>query len=400
MSTLLLYLQDNDQIDYQDRVNGEVLRAEQQPLDTLPDTLRGHTATVIVPGCWITMHMALIPETASGRLAQVVPYALEDYVIDDIEDLHFAFDKFTADKLLPVAVVRNSQMQHWQTILQNIKITADKLLPDYLALPLELGTWQIYLYQDSALIRFNAHLGTTISIKQLPQFLNLKLEEAFIKPTAIHIAYDAHNVQYNRALLNDTVVACTHAPQPIAATEFFATGLKTSPALNLLQGLFSKNQSGNQSRLWRWCGYVAAACALAWAAGSVAQYIMLNKQLTTVQQQVATAYHQVFPNQAVVNPEARIQEVVNDAISARAGGKFLSVLGITGEQLQKQHDVTLNSLNFEGNSIILGVQSASFEHLSALTKALQAQQLQVTQSNAHTTSDGVTAQLTISRGGA
>ncbi|MBX9704880.1 MAG: hypothetical protein K5Q00_01385 [Gammaproteobacteria bacterium] len=184
-------------------------------------------------------------------------------------------------------------------------------------------------------------------------------------------------------------------------SKFFlkSAGLKTSPALNLLQGAFAKNQSGNQRRIWRWCGYVAAACALVWAASSVAQYVMLNKQLNTVQQQVAGAYHQVFPNQAVIDPEMRIQQVVNDLLSARAGGKFLSVLGITGEQWQQQHDVTINSLHYESNSMTLGVESANFENLSALTKALQAKQLQVSQSNARTTPGGVSAQLTITRGG-
>ena len=54
---------------------------------------------------------AELPARAGAKLLQAVPYALEEQVADDIDDLHFAIGARAADGRTPVCIVARSLMQ-------------------------------------------------------------------------------------------------------------------------------------------------------------------------------------------------------------------------------------------------------------------------------------------------
>jgi general secretion pathway protein L len=67
---------------------------------------------VLVPGTEVLTTFTSIP-AKGARLQAVLPYALEDQLADDVDNLHFAPGKRDAGGRLPVAVVARPQMQAW-----------------------------------------------------------------------------------------------------------------------------------------------------------------------------------------------------------------------------------------------------------------------------------------------
>ena len=60
---------------------------------------------VLVPGTDVLLAEPVLPLKSGAKLAQVVPFALEEQLAADVEDLHFAVGKREARPVTPVAVV-------------------------------------------------------------------------------------------------------------------------------------------------------------------------------------------------------------------------------------------------------------------------------------------------------
>ena len=79
----------------------------------------GRHVCVLVPGTDVLLAEPELPVKAGTKLQQVVPYALEEQLAEDIDDLHFAIGKRAADSATtPVAVVAHSLMDEWLDALQ------------------------------------------------------------------------------------------------------------------------------------------------------------------------------------------------------------------------------------------------------------------------------------------
>ena len=63
------------------------------PLSLAQPAAAGRHVCVLVPGTDVLMTEPELPVKAGTKLAQMVPYALEEQLADDIDDLHFAIGR-------------------------------------------------------------------------------------------------------------------------------------------------------------------------------------------------------------------------------------------------------------------------------------------------------------------
>src|SRR5439155_276444 len=78
---------------------------ESGPLAAAATRTAGRRVWVIVPGTDVLLAEPEVPVKAGLKLQQLVPYALEEQLADNIEDLHFAIGKRASDSTrAPVAV--------------------------------------------------------------------------------------------------------------------------------------------------------------------------------------------------------------------------------------------------------------------------------------------------------
>src|SRR5579864_7035395 len=96
----------------------------------------GRRICVLVPGTDVLLTEPEVPLKAGTKLQQVVPYALEEQLADDIDDLHFAIGKRAADSSrTPVAVVRRSLMDEWLGTLKSGGLNPESMYADSDLLP-------------------------------------------------------------------------------------------------------------------------------------------------------------------------------------------------------------------------------------------------------------------------
>ena len=70
----------------------------------------GRKTIVLVPGTDVLLAEPVLPLKSGAKLAQVVPFALEEQLAADVEDLHFAVGKRDSRPGTPVAAVARTRM--------------------------------------------------------------------------------------------------------------------------------------------------------------------------------------------------------------------------------------------------------------------------------------------------
>src|SRR5262245_37263506 len=74
----------------------------------------GRRIAVIVPSSEILVTESDAPARGASKLAQVIPFALEERVADEIENLHFAIGERSAETgRVPVSVVARARIDAW-----------------------------------------------------------------------------------------------------------------------------------------------------------------------------------------------------------------------------------------------------------------------------------------------
>lgn len=99
-----------------------------------------HSVTAVLPGQMCSFLKANVPGKNRQRIQQAVPYVLEDSVIDDVDDLHFAISEKTSqnedasDDEYHVVVINKSYVESIIKELAQADIHADVITTDYLLL--------------------------------------------------------------------------------------------------------------------------------------------------------------------------------------------------------------------------------------------------------------------------
>src|SRR5688572_12774306 len=92
---------------------------------------------VLVPGTDVLLAEPVLPLKSSGaKLAQVVPFALEEQLAADVEDMHFAVGKREGRPGTPVTVVSRARMDEWRDSLNAAGIFPDAMYAETAALPI------------------------------------------------------------------------------------------------------------------------------------------------------------------------------------------------------------------------------------------------------------------------
>ena len=72
------------------------------PLSDISALAKGRRTTILIDSSCVNLESVNVPSQNRQRQLQAVPFALEDNLAVDIEDMHFALGKKQSNDLLPV----------------------------------------------------------------------------------------------------------------------------------------------------------------------------------------------------------------------------------------------------------------------------------------------------------
>lgn len=130
---------------------------------------RDRRVTLIVPGMEVSATRVHLQVRKVRDLIQAIPYALEDQLADDVEDLHFTNGQKSEDDVVPVIVVAKARMSAWIARLDEAGIEAEAIVPDFLTVPYMSDSWCIVCEEGRVLNRRGVWDGGTL---ETPTFLD------------------------------------------------------------------------------------------------------------------------------------------------------------------------------------------------------------------------------------
>jgi len=133
---------------------------------------------VLVPGVDILLTSVSVPTRRRQRIAEAVPYLLEDQLAADVDRIHFALGEHNDRGEISVAVVSTARLEEWLSHLQEYGIRPDQMFPDVLALPYQTGQWTVMLDDDTVLVRSDRQGGFAIELDSAFESIRAALEEA------------------------------------------------------------------------------------------------------------------------------------------------------------------------------------------------------------------------------
>lgn len=345
----------------------------------------GRRVVLLVPGTEVALAEPELPLRSSARLAQVVPYALEEQLASDVDTLHFAVGtRATGTVGTPVAIVARNLMQRWYDQWEAAGIHADAAYPDSAAVP--GGTTGCTLLLDEALlyIRRADALPYVLDATELPAALDLALGPPEAGPeSGENVTFYAGPAEYEQHRdtiegLRERTAALQVKLLPEGALPLLAAQAATGAGVNLLQGAFGARSSlGTRLREWRLPASLAAAVALVFVANHAVGWWQMSRAERALDAQIAEIFAQALPGQPVVDPRAQMQGALGSL--GAGGGGLLPVMSALAEAMAQAPSARIEAMSFRGNALELRLTAPTVESLDGIKQTM--------------TRDGMTAEL-------
>src|SRR5215471_9338144 len=160
---------------------GAVRQGSQRGLEGLAPA---EEIVVWTPAAETVLLRTRLPTRSAAKIAQALPFALEDQLVDAPEKLHFAFAQ-EADGALAVAVTRRDRIEGWLAALAAAGLVPSRLAPVTLSLPLAERAWTLAFCDGEMVLRSGLHAGLGGPRElQPPGWLHTALAEARAEASA------------------------------------------------------------------------------------------------------------------------------------------------------------------------------------------------------------------------
>lgn len=364
-------------------------------MDQLAEAAKERDVIVIVPAADVLLTTVNLPKMSRVRLMQALPFALEEQLIADVEDLHFAVGDYQTDGSLPVAVISKEKMQQWMQLLQEWQVQPTIMTTAALILPVSNNTWHIFV-DNVTTIRVGNYAGFVSENENLKTLLSVALKEAQQTPQKIHF-HNFTSHAYASSFTSLVTVEEEFVPTE-RKMEHISALCDTTNVINLLQGDYAPKRASfpKIEVKWKVAVYLAIACLATLILYPAISYTILKYRLVVLDSQINAIYKRHFPQaKNTIAPKARLQEKLESLMAEVGQNRLLFLLGYVGKGLAETTNVKLKRFDFHNNQLTLEITAATSEDLTSLNDYLSQQGLSVKQQSADVTGSRLQATMVI-----
>ncbi|MDP9084304.1 MAG: type II secretion system protein GspL [Pseudomonadota bacterium] len=351
------------------------------PLSLAAALARGSNVVVLAPSMQILLAEPELPPGSGVRLARAVPFALEEQLTEDIDQLSFAIGRRRRSGGTPAAVVSRAVLQEWLAQLAEAGIEPLAIYPDISLMPDNPGQTVLWLEKGRLAVRRPGALPFAVELSPVSDALVV----AGVIPDPLHRAGEPK-------MLESIVLYATRDDWARAKEEFeqladkfdslrvqlladgplpwLAGGLAGSEAVNLLQGEFARGTDyGARWRQWRTAAALAGALLLSHVGAQALQIRHANRAAAALDGEIANVFATAMPGEALRDPRRQMQVRLDRIRKSGAGPEnFLRTLQTLGGAMQVTPKASIDSLSYREDSLDLKVSAPSLAALSQLSQ--------------------------------
>ncbi|WP_420426695.1 type II secretion system protein GspL [Algiphilus sp.] len=401
--TLYIHLRDADsEAPLAFRVDGAATGSVQHaPLHAIAEQAPGARLVVFVPAASVRFLDVELPVRNRRRALAAAPFACEDRLAEDIDQLHFAHLGIIEGQRHGFAVISHVRMRRWMERLAAAGLHPDLLLPDSLCLPPpDEAQWSVHLDHEigQLYIRHGLNSASVTQPDALDTLLTLSGDEA---PQSIRVVQrgDGDDLSLPESIERQ------RQPEFGALLDLFVRYIESAEHANLLQGDYAPQSNiARYFRPWRAAALFAALTMAGILAHQVADTYYLRQQAEAQQQANVQRFQQLFPGYSQVRAQQLPSFLRSEMRSAQEGDTSISVLTLLDSYVQAAQasgGLRLEGMQWRDQTLLLNLRGESLENLEALRGWYRNQQaVAMTVENADAGSEGVRIRIRLSGPGA
>ena len=347
------------------------------PLALAAARVTGRRVCVLVGGADVLLAQPEVPVKAGAKLQQLVPYALEEHLAEDIEDLQFALGKRSHESTrVPVAVVARALLDQWLATLRAAGIEPDVMYADSELLPENPGQAVALLEADAVSVRPPGGTSVTLPADALAEALEIARGGAESSATGGRglIFYTGapewqqHSAQVEAARpYFDGIKVQLLTAGPLA---LYAQQLPTTQAINLLQGDYAPVSSrGTALKAWRVAAMLLAGLIGLHLAGKVAELQVLRRHEHQLDSSIRETFRSAMHTEASAADARRLME--KRLAGAPGSGGLLPALQALVQARDAAPGTSVQSLNFHGGALEMKLSAPDASSLDRVSQSLR-----------------------------
>lgn len=346
------------------------------PLALAAPRAAGRRVVVLAPGADVLLAEPDVPAKAGAKLPQLVPYALEEHLAEDIDSQHFAIGRRRdGSTRVPVAVVARALLDEWLVMLRAAGIEPDAVHADSDLVPANPGQAVAFLEGDRVCVRAAGAAPVTLPGEAIGEAL--RIAQAAGSPTGARgllvYATEADWRRYEPAIEAARAQFDGIAVQLLTGGSlgFFAQQLPLAHPVNLLQGAYAPASGvAVGMRAWRTAAMLLACLVGLHVAGKVVELQVLKKREHQVDASMRDAFHSALPGEPLTADPRRVMES-RLAVVRGAGSGLLPALQALAQARDAVPGTALLGVNFHGGALELKLTAPDAASLDRLSQTLR-----------------------------
>lgn len=348
------------------------------------------------PGTDISLITSEFSAAEKKHIAKALPFILEEQLVSDVEDLHFASVLLSKTSLC-AAVCAKQKMLEWQALLADVP-GVNTWVSEPQLLPWEPGEWVVVLEPNYAIVRTSGAEGFSIERDLLPSMLKAALANDAGVPDAV-IVYGVDQV-LEKELLPEDIRDLMQWRQGDFQTAVMLSR-EDNVTVNLLQGEFAHRLPlGRWWNQWRVVAAVLVAAFTLQLVAGYASYVDLEQENLELRRAIESSYRRAFPKGALVDPEKQVRRQLDALRGTAQSSGFTHLLNRVGEIVAAKPGASIASINYsdKGGDMRINITAGDFEAVEAIRTKMTDAGLEAVMESSNAQGNQVRARLRIGAG--
>jgi general secretion pathway protein L len=362
------------------------------PLSEAHVDIGERTVIVLVPSTEVLTTTVDMPIRGGAKMLAALPYALEEQLADDVDQLHFAAGTRRSSGKTPVSVVNRDRLAQWLSWLEQTNIEPDSMVADIYGLARIPGTISLLVAEQQVVINDGADVE--LVMEGVSPGDALAAIGAFDEGTADTEEQDVDEELTTLGLPRHVLVYCAPEDEERYQHDWIAmrqeldsldvklladgvlprlaVTVATGAGINLLQGEYGlKTDYSGALKPWKYAAMLFLALGIVAIGGKTAGYFSLKHQLATLQNQFHLEYQQLVPGAALPrDPAAAVQSLLSRTGSAQSPQIFLRSLEQLSQAVSQNGSASIQAISFRGGVVDVRLTAPDVATLDNIQRAI------------------------------
>lgn len=371
-------------------------------INLLKESVQGRQVALVVPGQEVVSQRVEVEIKDRKQLLKILPYEIEDGIIDAVEDLHFIYGAIENDTI-PVIYADMEWLQNCIAEVETTGAEVQRCSVDYLQLPRPADGWTLLL--ENAVLIAHTEPGVGFAVEQAMAGAYLEALAAQQSPPAnLHLYGDS-----------EESLMALHALLPSSLTQDENVVIAEQEAgfwdlVNPATAIAPEFRTGKLSRRlpfekwWQEFKYplIATAAGFLIAVGTTA--IGLSKaeaERKRIMSQTDAIYRQAVPQGTISDPARQLRGMLGGGGNQAQSSSVMVLLAGIAPAIKSLDEVSVRSFRYSHDTgqLQLNLEARSFDTFETLRGRIAEKGLSVEIKSANVYGDVHQAQLRVSGAG-